>query len=78
MITGQNNIIIYTIFYALYSNSKSRLFMRCSGIILKIRTDLHLVFILLCLVHPFATRRFVKEDNVTPVWWFHGTDTTSW
>ena len=38
--------------------------MQCSGIILKIITDLHLVLISLCQVRPFATRRSVKEDMV--------------
>ena len=42
--------------------------MQCSGIILKITVDLHLVLILLCQVRPFVTRRLVKEDNGRPVW----------
>ena len=66
MITGQNNIIICSIFYAIYSNLKSRLFMRCSGFIVKITTDLHLVLILLCQVCTIATRRLVKQDNGRP------------
>ena len=37
--------------------------MQGSGIIKKIITDLHLVLILLCQVHPFVKRRWVKEDN---------------
>ena len=41
--------------------------MECSGIILKITIDLHLVLILLCQVRPFAIRRLVKEDNGRPV-----------
>ena len=52
--------------------------MQCSGIILKIRTDLHLVLILLCQVRPFATRRLVKEYNVRPVRWIYGTGTIGW
>ena len=49
--------------------------MQCSGIILKITTDLHLVLILLCQVRPFATRRLVKEDNGRPVRRIQGTGT---
>ena len=56
--------MFYSMFYALNRNLKSRLFMQCSGIILKIITDLHLVLISLCQVRPFATRRSVKEDMV--------------
>ena len=78
MITGQNNKIICSIFYALNSNLKSRLFMQCSGIILKITTDLHLVLILLCQVRPFATRRLVKEDNGRPVRRIYSTGTIGW
>ena len=74
LITGQNNKIICSIFYALNSNLNSRLFIQCSGIILKI-TDLHLVLILLCQVRPFATRRLVKEDNARPVRRIYGTGT---
>ena len=47
--------------------------MQCSGIILKIKTDLHLVLILLCQEHPFAARSLVKEDNVRPVRRIYGT-----
>ena len=64
--SGQNNMIICYIFYALYINLKSRLVMQCSGTILKIATDLHLVLILLCQVRLFATQRLVKEDNGRP------------
>ena len=49
--------------------------MQCSGIILKITTDLHLVLILLCQVRPFATRRLVKEDNGRPVRRIYSTST---
>ena len=52
--------------------------MLCSGIILKITTDLHLVLILLCQVRPFATRRLVKEDNCRPVRRIYGTGTIGW
>ena len=78
MITGKNNKIICSIFYALNSNLKSRLFMQCSGIILKIITDSHLVLILLCQVSPFATWRLVKEDNGRPVRRIYGTGTIGW
>ena len=52
--------------------------MQCSGIILKITTDLHLVLILLCQVRPFATRRLVKEDNGRPVRRIYSTGTIGW
>ena len=52
--------------------------MQCSGIILKITTDLHLVLILLCQVRPFATLRLVKEDNGRPVRRIYGTSTIGW
>ena len=52
--------------------------MQCSGIILKIRTDLHLVLILLCQVRPYATRSLVKEDNGKPVRRIYGTGTIGW
>ena len=52
--------------------------MQCSGIILKITTDLHLVLILLCQVRPFATRRLVKEDNGRSVRRVYGTGTIGW
>ena len=52
--------------------------MQCSGIILKITTDLHLVLILLCQVRPFATRRLGKEDNGRPVRRIYGTGTIGW
>ena len=52
--------------------------MQCSGIILKITTDLHLVLILLCQVRPFATRRLVKEDNGRPLRQIYGTVTIGW
>ena len=61
LIIVRNNVIICFIFYALYSNLKSRLFMQGSGIILKITTDICLVLISLCQVRPFATRRLVKD-----------------
>ena len=75
LITGKNNKIICSIFCALSSNLNSRLFIQCSGTILKITADLHLVFILLCQVRPFATRRLVKEDNGRPVRRIQGTGT---
>ena len=78
LITGQNNKIICSIFYALRSNLKSRLFMQCSGIILKITTDSHFVLILLCQVRPFATRGLVKEDNGRPVRRICATGTIGW
>ena len=78
MITGQNNKVICSIFYALNSNLKSRLFMQCSGIILKITPDLHLVLILICQVCPFAIRTLVKEDNGRPVPRIYGTGTVGW
>ena len=49
--------------------------MQCSGIILKITTDSHLVLILLCQIRLFATRRLVKEDNDRPVRRIYGTGT---
>ena len=49
--------------------------MQCSGIILKIPTDLYLVLILLCQVRPFATLKLVKEDNGRPVRRIYGTGT---
>ena len=52
--------------------------MQCSGIILKITTDLHLVLILLCQVRPFATRRLVKEDNGRSVRRVYDTGTIGW
>ena len=52
--------------------------MQCSGIILKITTDLHLVLILLCQVRPFATRRLVKQDNGRSVRRIYGTGTIGW
>ena len=52
--------------------------MQCSGIILKITTDLHLVLILLCQLRPFATRRLVKEDNGRPVLRIYGIGTIGW
>ena len=52
--------------------------MQWSGIILKIKTDLHLVLILLYQVRPFATRRLVKEDNGRPVRRIYGTGTYCW
>ena len=52
--------------------------MQCSGIILKIPTDLHLVLILLCQVRPFATLKLVKEDNGRPVRRIYGTGTMGW
>ena len=52
--------------------------MQCSGIILKITTDLHLVLILLCQVRPFVTRRLVKEDNGRSVRRIYGTSTIGW
>ena len=52
--------------------------MQCSGIILKITTDLHLVLILLCQVRPFATRRLVKEDNCRPVRRIYSAGTIGW
>ena len=52
--------------------------MQCSGIILKITTDSHLVLILLCQVRPFATRRLVKEDNGRPVRRIYSTGTIGW
>ena len=52
--------------------------MQCSGIILKITTDIHLVLIFLCQVHPFATRRLVEEDNDRPVRRIYGTGTIGW
>ena len=78
LITGQRNLIISCIFYALYSNLKSILFMQCSGVILKITTDLHLVLIFLCQVRLFATRRLVEEDNDRPVRRIYGTGTIGW
>ena len=47
--------------------------MQCSGTILNITTDLHLVLILLCQVRPFATERLVKEDNSRSARKFHCT-----
>ena len=76
--SGQNNMIICYIFYALYINLKSRLLMQCSGTILKIATDLHLVLILLCQVRLFATQRLVKEDNGRPVQRIYSTGTIGW
>ena len=61
LIIVRNNVIICFIFYALYSNLKSRLFMQGSGIILKITTDICLVLISLCQIRPFATRRLGKD-----------------
>ena len=52
--------------------------MQCSGIILKITTDLRLVLILLCQVRLFATRRLMKEDNGRPVRRIYGTGTKGW
>ena len=52
--------------------------MQCSGIILKITRDLHLVLILLCQVRPFVTRRLVKEDNGRLVRRIYGTGTIGW
>ena len=78
MVTGQNNITIRCIFYALYSNLKSRLLMQCSGIIPMITTDLHIVLIFLCQVRPFATRKLVKEDNGRSVRRIYGTSTMGW
>ena len=52
--------------------------MQCSGIILKITTDLHLVLILLCQVRLFATRRLVKEDSGRPLRQIYGTVTIGW
>ena len=52
--------------------------MQCSGIILKITTDLHLVLTLLCQVRPFVTQRLVKEDNGRPVQRIYGTCTIGW
>ena len=49
--------------------------MQCSGIILKIPTDLHPLLILLCQVRPFATLKLVKEDNARPVRQIYGTGT---
>ena len=78
MITGKNNKIECSIFYALNSNLESRQFMQCSGIILKITPDLHLVLILLCQVRPFATRRLVKQDNGRSVRRIYVTGTIGW
>ena len=69
---------MFGIFYALYSNLKSRLFMQCSGIILKISTDLHPLLILLCQIRPFPTRRLVKEANGRPVRRIYDTGKIGW
>ena len=47
--------------------------MQCSGIILKITTDLQLVLIFLCQVRPFVIQRLVQEDNGRPVWRIYDT-----
>ena len=52
--------------------------MQCSGVILKITTDLHLVLIFLCQVRLLATRRLVEEDNDRPVRRIYGTGTIGW
>ena len=52
--------------------------MQCSGIILRITTDLHLLLILLCQVRPIATRRLAKEDNSRLVRRNYGTGTIGW
>ena len=52
--------------------------MQCSGIILKITTDLHLILILFCQVRPFATRRLVKEGNGRLVQRIYSTSTIGW
>ena len=49
--------------------------MQCSGIILKITTDLQLVLIFLCQIRPFVTRRLVQEDNGRLVRRIYGTGT---
>ena len=49
--------------------------MQCSGIILKITTDLHLVLIFPCQVRPFVIPRLVKENNGRPVRQIYGTST---
>ena len=52
--------------------------MQCSGIILKITPDLHLVLILICQVCPFATQTLMKEDNGRLVRRIYGTGTIGW
>ena len=50
--------------------------MQCSGIILKITTDLHHVLIFLFQVRPFVIPRLVKEKNCRPVRRIYGTSAT--
>ena len=52
--------------------------MQCSGIILKITTDLHLELILVSQVRPLDTRRLVKEDNGRLIRRIYGTGTRGW